>query len=68
MICLLGDLGGVTGVICLVFGYLIYPISEASYNLLTAKRMFLVYTYNNDIFPNQADQTKKWLVIQVKKF
>ena len=47
---LIGDLGGVTGVLTLVLGFFILPISEASFIMKSAKRMFLVKTKNDELF------------------
>ena len=47
---LLGDLGGITGVLTLVLGYFILPLSEASFIMKSAKRMFLVKTRDEDLF------------------
>lgn len=54
---LLGDLGGITGVLTLILGFLISPISEASFIMMSAKRMFLVRTKHNELFEKPA--TKK---------
>ena len=50
IVALLGDLGGVTEVIMLTMGILLFPISEASYNLLSTRRMFMARTENENIF------------------
>ena len=55
-ITLLGDLGGVTGVLTLVFGFLLKPISEASYIMKSSKRMFLVKTKNDKLFKPDANK------------
>lgn len=47
---LLGDLGGITGVLTLILGFFIQPISEASFIMKSAKRMFLVKTRKDDLF------------------
>ena len=41
---LLGDLGGVTEVVMLIFGFILYPISEHSFTLKAAKKMFKART------------------------
>lgn len=47
IVALLGDLGGVTEVIGLVLGIMLFPISESSYNMMSTKRMFLARTKDN---------------------
>ena len=54
---LIGVLGGVTGVLTLVLGFFILPISEASFIMKSAKRMFLVKTKDEEIF--NVDTKKK---------
>ena len=63
IVALLGDLGGVTEVITLVLGLLLFPISESSYNLMSTKRMFLARTKAADLF-DEADEKKKkkWML------
>lgn len=53
---LLGDLGGVTEVVMLVFGFLLFPISEHSFTLKAAKKMFKARTAELGLFnpPSQA--------------
>ena len=47
---LLSDLGGVTEVIMLVMGFVLYPIAESSYNMMSTKRMFLARTKDENLF------------------
>lgn len=47
---LIGDLGGVMGVLTLVLGFFIFPLSEALYIMKSTKRMFLVKTNEKDLF------------------
>ena len=63
IVALLGDLGGVTEVITLVLGLLLFPISESSYNMMSTKRMFLARTKASDLF-DEADEKKKkkWML------
>ena len=56
---LLGDLGGVTEVIMLVLGIILFPISESSYNMASAKRMFLARTKDDNFFVDVDEETKK---------
>ena len=44
IVALLGDLGGVTEVIMLTMGILLFPISESSYNMMSTKRFFIART------------------------
>lgn len=56
---MLGDLGGVTEVIMLCLGIFFFPISEASYNMMSAKRMFLARTKDNEFFKEVDEEAKK---------
>ena len=47
---LLGDLGGVTEIVTLIFGIFIYPISNHSYHIAAIKRMFLAKTKDANLF------------------
>lgn len=47
---LLGDLGGVTEVIMICFGFLLYPISEHSFYLKAFKKLFIAKTAEDGIF------------------
>ena len=44
IVAVLGDLGGVTEVIMLAMGCLLFPIAESSYNMMSTKRMFIART------------------------
>ena len=55
----LGDLGGVTEVIMIVFGFLIYPISEHSFTLKAAKKMFLARTTDKTLFVSKPQDSQK---------
>jgi len=46
----LGDLGGVTEVIMLFFGFFLQPISEHSFLLQAIKKLFLARTNDDDLF------------------
>ena len=47
---LLGDLGGVTEIIMLVFGLFLYPISEHSFILEAANKLYFARTKDNNMF------------------
>ena len=47
---LLGDLGGVTEIIMLLFGFFLFPISEHSFILKAAKKMFMARTTDKGLF------------------
>ena len=47
---MLGDLGGVTEVIMITFGFLLFPISEHSFIVDATKKLYLAKTVNNDLF------------------
>lgn len=54
---LLGDLGGVTEVIMICFGFFLFPISEHSYILKASKKLFFARTKDSAMF--LSDQEKK---------
>ena len=47
---LLGDIGGVTEVVMITFGFMLLPISEHSFTLRAAKRLFLARTDDPEMF------------------
>jgi len=47
---LLGDTGGIFEVVMLLFGWLMFPISEYSFILKAAKRLFLARTTDHEMF------------------
>jgi len=47
---LLGDLGGVTEVIMICFGFFLFPISEHSFVLRAIRKLYLVRTRKDDMF------------------
>jgi hypothetical protein len=49
---LLGDLGGATEVIMIIFGFFIFPVAEHQFTIAAAKRLFLARTKDNSIFLN----------------
>lgn len=59
IVALLGDLGGVTEVIMLVLGIILFPISESSYNMMSTKRMFLARTKDDKFFRDVDEEAKK---------
>lgn len=59
IVALLGDLGGVTEVFLLALGWLLYPISESSYNMMSSKRMFIARTINDKLFEDVSEERKK---------
>ena len=63
IVALLGDLGGVTEVIMLVMGLILFPINESSYNMMSTKRMFLARTADDELFdkPKEEKLKKKFL-------
>ena len=56
---LLGDLGGVTEVIMLAFGFMLYPISEHSFYLKAIKKLFIAKTTNEKLFRVKKAKSKK---------
>jgi len=51
---LLGDLGGVLEIITLIIGFFIYPVSEFSFILKAAKRLYLVRTNDDKLMHARA--------------
>jgi hypothetical protein len=51
---LLGNLGGVSNVILLVIGIVLYPISEQSFELKATSELFKARTSNNEIFADPS--------------
>ena len=50
---LLGDLGGVTEVIMLAFGFFLYPIAEHSFTMKAAQKLFLAKTSDDNLLKNK---------------
>lgn len=46
---MIGDVGGVTESVLLLFGFMIYPISNFSFNIVAMKRWFLVRTSDKGV-------------------
>ena len=57
MLDLLGDLGGVTEVLMIVFGIILFPISEHSFYLHAARLLFLGKTEDESLFKD----AEKWV-------
>lgn len=55
---LLGDLGGVTEVIMICFGFMLYPISEHSFYLKAFKKLFIAKTEDETIFIQKKIKSK----------
>ena len=56
---ILGDLGGVTEVIMLLFGFLLYPISEHSFILQALRRLYRARTTDGSLFKEEAHHCQK---------
>jgi hypothetical protein len=56
---LLGDLGGVTEVIMLCFGFMLYPISEHSFYLKAITKLFIAKTSSESLFRTKKVKSKK---------
>ena len=56
---LLGDLGGVTEVIMIFFGFILYSISEHSFYLTASKKLFFARTNENNIFATSDESLKR---------
>jgi hypothetical protein len=57
---LLGDLGGVTEVVMICFGFFLFPISEHSFYIKAINKMFLARSTDKSLFapPKTGDLTK----------
>jgi len=51
---LLGKLGGITNVMMLLFGFVLYSISEHSYVLKASKKLFIARTRNPNMFKEDS--------------
>lgn len=47
---LLGDLGGVTEIILIIFGFFLFPISEHSFYVSVARSFFIAKTKDESLF------------------
>lgn len=52
---LLGDLGGVTEIVMIVFGSFLFPVSEFSFFVEAMKRFFLASTSDDNLFLDEED-------------
>ena len=55
---LLGELGGVMEVMVIIFGLILYPISEHNFYLNAIKKLFFARTDDNDIFVSHLHNKK----------
>ena len=46
---LLGDLGGISDILILIFGFFALPVSAFSYNLKVLEKLYLVRTYDSTL-------------------
>ena len=53
---MIGDLGGVTEIIMLLFGFFMFPISEFSFNMKAMKKWFIVSTNNEDLVERKCNE------------
>lgn len=58
---LLGDLGGVTEVIMITFGFFLFSLSEYSFHMTAIKKLFLARTTDSAIFGNKKAHRNKYL-------
>ena len=56
---ILGDLGGVTEVIMLLFGFFLYPIAEHSFILQALRRLYKARTKDETIFRKDEEIDKE---------
>lgn len=64
---ILGDLGGVTEVIMLLFGFFLYPISEHSFSLQALKRLYKARTLDDTIFKKSEEELAEEKEFERKK-
>ena len=58
---LLGDLGGVTEVIMLTFGFFLFSLSEHSFHMTAIKRMFFARTRDAKMFGSLKSSRVRYL-------
>jgi len=51
----IGDIGGVTEIVMLMFGFFVLPFSEFSFNLKAMKKLFLVRSSDQKMFHHCSD-------------
>lgn len=54
---LLGDLGGITQIFYLIFGILLYPVSEHSFVVKALKKLYYARTRDNEIFKSDGKKS-----------
>ena len=52
----IGDLAGVIELITMIFGLVLFPYSQYSYNLEMQRNLFLARTHDNKMFKKDKDQ------------
>ena len=62
----LGDLGGIVEIIMIIFGFLLYPVSEHSFYLRASRMLFFARTKEEKIFeknnnPDEEDKLEKYM-------
>jgi len=55
----LGDLGGVFEIFFLVFGFLVFPVSEFAFNLHAVKTLYLARTGDENLLSKDERPPKK---------
>ena len=55
---MIGDLGGVTEIVMLLFGFFLFPIAEFSFNIKAMKKWYFVRTNDSDLVED-CDKHKK---------
>ena len=58
---LIGDLGGITEVVMLCFGFFLYSVSEHSFVLKAVKKLFKARTKDPNLFKRKKTETTKQL-------
>jgi hypothetical protein len=55
---MIGDLGGVTEIIMLLFGFFLFPIAEFSFNIKAMKKWFLLATTDDNLVEKKCSENK----------
>ena len=63
----ISDLGGVTEIVMLLFGFFLYPIAEFEFNLEALKHFFLARTSDNEMMEHQCKSFTKEPAFKIAK-
>jgi hypothetical protein len=51
----LGSLGGIGNIMVIIFGFILYPISEHSFNMKAFKKFYFARTKDQTLFPQLGE-------------